>query len=123
MRIALIQQHATREKRVNVERGLDALRRAVDDGAQCACFTELGFEWFHPQQPAPLNVAALAAPVPGPTTEASCRVARERSLVVLLNLYERDGENLYDCSPVMFSSPVRNRRRPYATTWASWAIM
>ena len=101
MRIALIQQHATREKRVNVERGLEALRRAADDGAECACFAELGFEWFHPQQPAPLNVADLAETVPGPTTEAFCAVARECSLVVVLNLYERDGENLYDCSPVI----------------------
>ena len=81
MRIALIQQHATREKRINVERALDALRRAADDGAQCTCFAELGFEWFHPQQPAPLNVADLAETVPGPTTEAFCAVLRERSLV------------------------------------------
>ncbi len=65
MRIALIQQHATREKRVNVERGLDALRRAANDGAQGACFAELGVEWFHPQQPAPLNVADLAETVRG----------------------------------------------------------
>ncbi len=33
MRIALIQQHATREKRVNVARPLDALRRAPAAGS------------------------------------------------------------------------------------------
>jgi len=60
MRIALIQQHATHDKRANLRRGLDALRRAADSGAKCACFAELSFEWFHPQAPANGDVKAIA---------------------------------------------------------------
>ena len=34
MKIALVQQHATRDKAANVQRGLDAVDRAVALGAQ-----------------------------------------------------------------------------------------
>ncbi len=101
MRIALIQQKATRDQGANLARGLEALRRGARQGAQCACFAELSFEWFHPQAPPCGNVAALAEPVPGPTTEAVSRVARECGLVVVFNLFERDGDRLFDCSPVI----------------------
>ena len=101
MRIALIQQQAAGDKQTNVKRGLEALRRAADGGARCACFAELAFERFHPQQPAAGDIASLAEPVSGPTTEAFCALARECGIVVIINVYERDGDNLYDCSPVI----------------------
>ena len=46
MKMALIQQHATRNKTANVARGLAALETAARHGAQLACFAELAFEWF-----------------------------------------------------------------------------
>lgn len=101
MRIALIQQHASRDKGENLRRGLDALRRAADNGAKCACFAELSFEWFHPQAPAKGDPKVLAEPVPGPMTEAVQEVARECGIVVVFNLFERDGDFCYDCSPVI----------------------
>lgn len=39
--------------------------------------------------------------MPGPTTEAFQAKARELGVVVVLNLYERDGDRAYDCSPVI----------------------
>lgn len=101
MRIALIQQHATLDKQANVRRGLEALRRAAADGAQCVCFAELAFESFYPQQPAQGDVAALAETVPGPMTDAFCEAAAELGVVVVINLFERDGDKCYDCSPVI----------------------
>lgn len=101
MRIALIQQHATADKQSNVQRGLEALGRAAAEGAKCACFAELAFEPFYPQRPARGDVATLAEPVPGPTTEAFCKAARELGLVTVINLFERDGDKCYDCSPVI----------------------
>ena len=101
MRIALVQQHATRDKAGNVERGLEALGRAAREGAALVAFAELAFEWFHPQQVADDDPGRLAEPVPGPTTEAFQRRARELGVVVVLNLYERDGDRQFDCSPVI----------------------
>ncbi|MFQ5414155.1 MAG: carbon-nitrogen hydrolase family protein [Phycisphaerae bacterium] len=101
MRIALVQQHATRDKQANVTRGLAALRRAADAGAECVCFAELAFEWFHPQRPACGDVEALAESVPGPTTDAFCAAARACGVVAVINLYEADGGRRYDSTPVI----------------------
>ena len=101
MRIALIQQRAGDDKRRNLERGLAAMERAAGDGAELVAFAELAFEPFYPQRPATGDVRRLAEPVPGPTTEAFQARAAELGVVVVLNLYERDGERCYDCSPVI----------------------
>lgn len=101
MRIALIQQRAEPDKAANVTRGLAALERAAREGAQVAAFAELAFERFHPQRPATGNPLALAETIPGPTTEQFARKARELGIVVILNLYERDGTSAYDASPVI----------------------
>lgn len=101
MRIALVQQPATADKPANVRRGLAALERAAREGAALVCYAELAFEWFHPQRPAGADPGRLAETVPGPTTDAFCRKARELGVAVVLNLYERDGDRQYDCSPVV----------------------
>ncbi len=101
MRIALIQQHATRDKAANVARGLANLETAAKNGAELACFAELAFEWFYPQRKASPDYASLAEPVPGPTTDAFARKARELGLVVVLNLYERAAHGTFDSSPVI----------------------
>jgi N-carbamoylputrescine amidase len=101
LRIALIQQHADPEPALNVQRAMDAMRRAAADGAQLVAFAELAFTPFYPQQPPTGDVRALAEPVPGPMTDAFRALARELGMVVVLNLFERDGDTTYDCSPVI----------------------
>ena len=101
MRIALVQQHATADKAANVARGIAALERAVRDGAEVVAFAELAFERFHPQRPASGDPLALAETIPGPITDQFSRKARELGVVVVLNLYERDGDDAFDASPVI----------------------
>ena len=101
MNISLVQLKVTKEKDANVERGLAALEAAARDGADLVVFPELAFEWFHPQRPAGSNPLDLAEPVPGPTTERFQRAARSLGVAVVFNLYERDGNRAYDCSPVI----------------------
>ncbi len=101
MRIALIQQHATRDKAGNVARGLANLEAAARGGAQVACFAELAFEWFHPQRPAGADARDLAEAVSGPLVTEFRLKARELGIVVVLNLFERDGDRTFDSSPVI----------------------
>lgn len=51
--------------------------------------------------PATTDKLALAEPIPGPTTEAFAQLARELSVVLVLNLFERAGERTFDSSPVI----------------------
>jgi N-carbamoylputrescine amidase len=101
MRIALIQQVATHDKQGNVERGLRALEEAAAGGARLACFAELAFERFYPQRRADPDYRKLAEPIPGPITEAFQALARRLGVVVVLNLFERDGDRTFDTSPVI----------------------
>jgi predicted amidohydrolase len=101
MKIALIQQHATKDRAANVARGLASLEAAARGGAQLACFAELAFEWFYPQLPADAAFLELAEPIEGPTVQAFQRKAKELGIVTVINLYERDGNNAFDSSPVI----------------------
>lgn len=101
MRIALIQQAATEDRDHNRQRGLEALEKAAAEGAQVVCYAELAFDRFHPQRPASGDPLLLAEPIPGPTTEVFAERARELGVVVVLNLYERDGDRAFDSSPVL----------------------
>ena len=101
MRIALVQQHATKDRTENLKRGLAAARIAAADGAQVIAFAELAFEPFYPQRPAPADAIDLAEPIPGPTTEACSRLAAELDVVLLPNLYERAGDAAYDTTAVI----------------------
>jgi beta-ureidopropionase len=100
VKLALIQQHATSDKADNLRRGLAALEEAARSGAQLAVFAELAFEPFYPQRVASGDVGALAELVPGPTTDAIADAARRLGMVIVFNLFERDGDKTYDCSPV-----------------------
>jgi N-carbamoylputrescine amidase len=101
MKIALVQQAASHDKQHNVARGLAALERAAREGAEVVAFAELAFERFYPQRPAAPGPWRLAEPVPGPVTDQFSRAARELGVVAVLNLYERHGDEAYDCSPVI----------------------
>lgn len=101
MKIALIQQHATRDKQQNIARGLANLEEAASNGAKLACYAELAFEWFHPQHPATGDVRSLAEPLDGSLVRAFREKARELGIVAVLNLFERQGAETFDSSPVI----------------------
>lgn len=101
MKIALIQQHASKDRDDNRRRGVSAVREAVVRGAGIICFAELAFERFYPQEIANAETLALAEPVPGPTTDAFVALARELGVVIVLNVFERDGDQTFDASPVI----------------------
>ncbi len=101
IKLALIQQKATADRQNNRERGLQAVKEAAENGAQIVCFAELAFEPFYPQKQATPQTLALAEPIPGATTEAFCKLAAELNVVIVLNLFERDGDKTYDSSPVI----------------------
>jgi N-carbamoylputrescine amidase len=103
MRIALVQQHASSDLRDNESRGEAALEEAARAGADLVAFPELAFLPFLPQVPSagPLGQARFAQTIPGPLTESFSSLARRHGLVVVLNLFESDGERTYDSSPVI----------------------
>lgn len=102
MKIAVIQQSAGPDPLANREKAIRNLREAAGRGARLACFPELAFLPFFPQQPAASRPLYWSERIPGPTTDLFCDLARELGLVVVLNLYESgEAGATYDSSPVI----------------------
>lgn len=101
MRIALVQQHASQDREENTTRGAEAVRNGAAAGAELIVFPELSFVPFFPQKRRSRQPAPWAETIPGPTTDRFARLAREMGVVIVINLYERDGDQTYDSSPVL----------------------
>jgi beta-ureidopropionase len=103
MKIGLVQQHATEDAADNVRRGVEAFGEAARQGARLVAFAELAFLPFLPRIPAERRpgFAGRAQTVPGPLTEEFSALARRHGVVVVLNLFETDGERTFDSSPVI----------------------
>jgi len=106
MKIALIQQHCTKDKKSNLERGFASAKIAAETGAKILCFAELAFQPFYPQFPASSDVSKLAEPIPGEITERFCELAKMYGVTIILNLIERDGNQTYDSSPIISSDGI-----------------
>lgn len=99
--IALIQQEAGPDPAANLQLGLDRVREAAAAGARIIAFPEVAFQRFFPQRRLEGDRFRFAETIPGPTTDAFSALARELSVVIVLNLFEQDGDRAYDSSPVI----------------------
>ncbi|MCF8243021.1 MAG: hypothetical protein K9J16_16715 [Melioribacteraceae bacterium] len=101
MKIALIQQRASSDVEANILKGLNSVRKAAEAGAKIISFAELAFTPFYPQKKSAGNNFELAEPIPGSLTNRFAEAAREYGVVIILNLYEKDGDKTFDSSPVI----------------------
>ena len=92
--VGIIQDHATPDRVENVARAERLVREAARRGAQIVCLKELfSSPYFCKSQHS--DRFDLAEPIPGPTTEAMQRLARELALVVVVPLFERQAAGIY----------------------------
>src|SRR6478609_8320067 len=92
--IGIIQDHATADAAANVARAERLIRDAASRGAQIVCLKELfNAPYFCKSQQC--ERFDLAETIPGPTTDAMCRLARELAIVVVVPMFERQGPGVY----------------------------
>jgi N-carbamoylputrescine amidase len=101
MKIALIQQAASNDINANINKALSSVKDAAKNGANIICFAELAFTPFYPQQPKIDGSKEHSETIPGTTTDLFSKLAKELGIVIILNLYEKEGSNYYDSSPVI----------------------
>ena len=101
MKIALIQQHASKDLEDNLNRGVESFKEAAEAGAKLIAFAELAFLRFLPQFPASPEAPQRAEPIPGRTTQIFSELAKKYGVVCILNMFETDGTKTYDASPVI----------------------
>ncbi len=101
--IALVQMACSPDPAENLARGRARVEEAARAGAALVCLPELfRSQYFCQREDAALF--DLAEPVPGPTTEALGRVAREMGVVVIAPVFERRAPGLYHNSAAVIDA-------------------
>jgi N-carbamoylputrescine amidase len=99
-RVGLVQMAMSTDPAENVEKAAALVRDAARRGAQVICLPELyRSPYFCQKEDA--DLFDLAEPVPGPSTEALGRVAREEGVAVFAPIFERRAPGLYHNSSVL----------------------
>ena len=92
--VGIIQDAATPDAAASVAATVARIRDAARHGAQIVCLKEL----FNAPYFCKIEHAGrfdLAEPIPGPTTNAMQRLARELEIVLIVPLFERQGPGVY----------------------------
>ena len=93
-RIGLVQMSCSLDPNENLAKAEWKVREAAGKGAQVICLPELfRSQYFCREEKAELF--ALAESIPGPSTEALGKVARELTVVIVGSLFERRAAGLY----------------------------
>lgn len=101
--ISLVQMACTPDPAENLARAIARIEESARRGAHLVCLPELfRSQYFCQREDAALF--DLAEPVPGPTTQAISRVARERGVVVIAPVFERRAPGLYHNSAAVIDA-------------------
>ena len=102
-RVALVQMSCSDRPDENLEKALAGIGEAADRGAHIVCLQELFRSLYFCQEENSANFD-LAEPIPGPTSEALGRVARERGVVVVGSVFERRAAGVYHNSAIVLDA-------------------
>lgn len=102
-RVGLVQMRCGADPAANVERALAGVREAAGRGANVVCLPELFRTPYFCQREDPA-LFDLAEPVPGPTTQAVAKVAKELGVVVVASVFERRSSGLYHNTAVVLDA-------------------
>jgi N-carbamoylputrescine amidase len=92
--VGIIQDHATADTAANLARADRLIRSAAGRGAQIVCLKEL-FNSLYFCKSQQCDRFDLAEPIPGPTTDAMQKLARELEVVLIVPLFERQAPGVY----------------------------
>jgi N-carbamoylputrescine amidase len=106
--LGLVQMRCSVDPRDNLERAVARVREAARAGAQVICLPELFRSQYFCQTEEHANFD-LAEPIPGPSTDALARVAKEARVVVIGSLFERRAAGLYHNTAVVFDADGSTR--------------
>ena len=92
--ISLIQSACSSDPAANLKKTLSAAQRAAKQGAQIICTQELFRSQYFCQTEDHANFQ-LAEPIPGATTKAFQKLAKENRVVVIASLFEKRASGVY----------------------------
>jgi len=99
-KIGLIQMRCSNNAAENLEKASKMLERAAADGVKIACLPELFLtEYFCQKEDHTLF--DLAEPIPGPTSDALCKIAKKTGMVIVGSIFEKRTAGVYHNTAVI----------------------
>ena len=92
--VGLLQRQCSKDPAANLAGTVEAIREAAKRGAQIICLEELFRSQYFCREENGDNFD-LAEPIPGPTTEALSKLARQLDIVIIASIFERRAAGLY----------------------------
>lgn len=101
--IGLIQMSCGPNPDENFKKALSRIKEAAKQGAQIVCLQEL-FRSQYFCQTEDIKLFALAETIPGPSTEALGRIARDKKIVIVASLFEKRTPGIYHNTAVIIDA-------------------
>ena len=101
--LGLIQSRAVADPDRNLAAAARRIRLAAEGGARIVCVQELFRSRYFPQAE-DTEAFALAEPIPGPTTERLCPLARELEVVIVASVFEARAPGVYHNTAVVIDA-------------------
>jgi len=108
--IGLVQMRMGSDPVANLDRAVSHIREAARRGARVVCLPEL-FRTPYFCQREDAELFDLAEPIPGPTSDALAKIARELGVVVVASLFERRAAGVYHNTAVVLDADGTERGR------------
>src|SRR6478672_2801643 len=102
-RVGLVQLRVGADPAANIDAAIAGIREGAARGAEIVCLPELFRTPYFCQREDPA-LFDLAEPIPGPTTEALARIARELRVVIVASLFERRAAGVYHNTAVVLDA-------------------
>ncbi|MBL7708423.1 MAG: carbon-nitrogen hydrolase [Chitinophagaceae bacterium] len=94
VKVGMVQMSCTGSKEENLAKAIAGVRKAAAGGAQIVCLQEL-FTSLYFCDVEDYENFKLAEPIPGPSTDAMQKVAKETGVVIIASLFEKRAQGLY----------------------------
>jgi N-carbamoylputrescine amidase len=101
--VGLLQRQCSKDPAANLTGTVEAIREAAERGAQIVCLEELFRSQYFCREENADNFD-LAEAIPGPTTEALSKLARQLDVVIIASIFERRAAGLYHNTAVVLDA-------------------
>lgn len=100
LKIGIVQQSCTENRRANVQKSIAGIRACAEQGAQLVVLQELHTGVYFCQAE-DADRFDMAESIPGPSTEEFGQIARELGIVLVTSLFERRAPGIYHNTAVV----------------------
>jgi N-carbamoylputrescine amidase len=94
VKVGLVQMSCSADKTANLQKAIEKITEAAAGGAQIVCLQEL-FTSLYFCDVEDYDNFKLAEPIPGPSTEALSKLAKEKGIVIIASLFEKRAQGIY----------------------------